>query len=95
MTKHAIQRAKERYKLDLTFEDLGNIIALIQEGHAKYSHRCGKLWIYRLRYKHILVVPALSEDRKIIVTFYPIEGKAPKFVDEGGLWKQKRLKRKL
>jgi hypothetical protein len=95
MTRHAIERAKERYKLDLTYEDLGNIIALIQEGHAKFSHKNGALWIYRLRYKHILVVPVLSENKLRIITFNPIEGKAPKFVDKDGLWKQKRLKGKL
>lgn len=92
MTKHAIQRAKERYGLELTFEELGNIIALIQEGYAKFSHRNGKSWVYRLRYKHKLIVPVLSEKKNVIITFYPIEGKAPKFTDKDGLWKQKRLK---
>jgi hypothetical protein len=92
MTRHAIKRAKERYNLDLTIEDLGNIIAIIQEGLAKFSHRNGEFWIYRLRYKHKLVVPLLSENKDKIITFYPIEGKAPKYTDKDGIMKQKRLR---
>lgn len=92
MTKHAIERAKERYKIDLTEDDLKNIVSLVEEGYAKYSHRAGSVWIYRIRYKHKLLVPALSKDKKTIITFIPREGKAPKFIDKDGIWKQKRMK---
>lgn len=35
MSNHAIKRAKERYSLDLTKDDLKNILSLIEDGKAK------------------------------------------------------------
>lgn len=94
MTVHAIQRAKERYKLDLTFEDLAIILDLIANGDAKFSHKNRNATVYRLRYKHKLIVPVVSDDFNIL-TFNPIDGKPQRFVDKDGLFKKKRLKKAI
>lgn len=62
MTKHAIQRAKERFNLDLTSDDVQRIITLAmkrgiklrvkEHGTGKTHTTKGKLGYYRIYYKH-------------------------------------------
>lgn len=95
MTIHAIERAKEWYKLDLTFDDLREILSIILEGDAKFSHSQGDCSVYRLRYKHKLLIPVVARD-SVIVTFLPVKEKRKRgFIDIDGIMKIKRKKRAL
>ncbi len=92
MTLHALQRAKERYELDLTFDDLREILNKILEGQAKLRHcACNSICIYKLRYKHKLICPVVADGERI-VTFYPAEGSKPKSFDKDAHYRKLRLK---
>lgn len=91
MTWHSIQRAKERYKLDLTFEDLREILNRILEGESKLRFRYKDCTVYSLRYKKKLLIPVVSDQLKI-VTFYEQDGKKETFRNIDGEFRVKRLK---
>jgi len=89
MTLHAIKRAKERYKLELDFDDLSFILNEILEGRAKeikYDNLCGYEdkynKNYRLRYKGKLIEPVVrfDKDPPIIVTFWPTGKRAARYL---------------
>lgn len=93
MTKHAILRAKERYNLDLTFDDLRKILDNILEGNARFKIcKHSECKTYRVRYKGILLEPVVSENYKI-VTFNPITQKK-RTDSRDWMYKQKRLRMK-
>lgn len=91
MTLHALKRAKERYKLDLTFDDLREILDRILEGEAKKRFRYKDCTVYSLRYKKKLIIPVVSDHFKI-VTFYEQNGKKETFRNIDGEFRIKRLK---
>lgn len=92
MTLHALERAKERYKLDLTFDDLQEIINRILEGKAKIWHGShDNICVYRLRYKSKLICPVVVDGERI-VTFYPSEKSKPKYTDKDAHYRKLRLK---
>lgn len=108
MTTHPIQRARERYGLELTTLDLKEIVELILAGKAKKIDYSKNVFgfphdanCYRLRYKGKMIEPAIKEGTGgviKIVTFYPC-GKGHSFKkyletkhDKDYLEKQKRLK---
>jgi hypothetical protein len=80
MGNHAIKRAKERYNLELTFDDLKNILNLIENGKAKKIERKNMFEYqdeenahYRLRYNGTLIEPVVNgvNSNPAIITFYP------------------------
>lgn len=70
--KHAIQRAKERYNLDLSYTDIYALIKQIQEGSAKYLGQSypGSYWLVHFRGKPLKVVYHGIDKR--ISTFLPL-----------------------
>ena len=77
MTVHAIKRAKERYGVELTFEDLKTILNEILEGNAKQLARPKNIFgleskgdVYNIRYKGVLMQPIVYEN--LIITFRPV-----------------------
>ena len=85
MTLHAIQRAKERYGLDLTMEDIDFILSEILSGKAKNVTKPNMFGYfnqdtahYRLRYKGVLIEPVVKYRNSIpiIATFCPTGKKA-------------------
>ncbi|MFA5659599.1 MAG: hypothetical protein WC900_10000 [Oscillospiraceae bacterium] len=91
MTLHALKRAKERYRMALTFADLEKIINLIYDGEAKFLYDSGNCYVYSLRYNKKLIIPVISP-KGTVVTFYPSSRKKEKYVNKDYEYKQKRLK---
>ena len=81
MTIHALRRAKERYKMDLTITDLDTIISLIKMGFGKevtypknvYGFKDNNKRYFHLRYNSKLIEPVIADLDKnpVIVTFMP------------------------
>lgn len=67
---HAIQRAKERFNIDLTEQDIIDFSEKIRNGEFKCVGRVSgrrTLWLIQLNYRN--VVALYNNDRKTIVTF--------------------------
>ena len=67
MTNHAIERAKERYKLDLTFEDIDEIVKIASSGNVKEIKRLDHIGrknesqkTFRFRYNGKLIEPVIK-----------------------------------
>ena len=73
-TRHAKIRADERYCLDLTRQDLQNIVGMIQNKKAIASHRISNSKSVKLvRYQDKNLVVLYSNRHKEIITFLPID----------------------
>ena len=74
MGKHAINRARQRYNLDLNYKDEENILDLIKNGNmiplGVSDRDCSMLFAYVI-YKHI-PLKVLYKGKKII-TIYPFD----------------------
>lgn len=102
---HCLDRAKQRYNLELTEFDLIFIILLCKQGLAKEMAKPRNMYgvktqgdLYHLRYAGKLIAPVILND--IIVTFMNT-GKRNSFkkwvqekISDDFKYKQKRLKRK-
>ena len=103
---HAIERAKERYNLDLNELDLAMIVILARFGLGKEIFYPSKIQhearLFNMRYGGKLVQPVilnLHDKNAIIVTFKPTGKKVSykkylrKKFDKDYLAKQKRIKK--
>ena len=77
ITAHAIRRAKERYGIELTFDDLRYILNEILEGNTKELKKPRNVYgvetkgdAYHIRYKGVLLEPVVYQN--IIITFRPV-----------------------
>ncbi len=78
MTVHALRRAKERYNLELEFEDLHKIMAIIKAGNAKFLYKATyDKFFFALTYQNIpikvLYQNNFMQRRQRIITFYPLD----------------------
>ena len=73
-THHARDRAFERYGVDLTDAEMGEIFHACATGKALCgrSNSVGHIFMYRVR-GNVLVIPALSLDKTFIATFMPLD----------------------
>jgi hypothetical protein len=70
---HAIQRAKERYGLELTVADLRNICHIVQNNQAKLDKiNANKTTTWFLNYNKTHVRVVISPDFYAVVTFIPL-----------------------
>ena len=77
MTNHAIEKAQERYKIALTFDDLHIILDQVKNGEAREIKKPNNILglqghgkLYNLRYKGVLMQPVVADGK--IVTFNPV-----------------------
>lgn len=75
-SRHAISRAKERYGLDLSIEDLGKIKYMICSNQSviKLINNVGECrQVHSLKYQGKKIFPVYDERSGLIVTFYSEE----------------------
>ena len=70
--KHFLQRAKERYNLDLTLDDLQEIAETIKSGRARLTQFDSVSARYKVRFKSKLIVVVLSREHSHFITALPI-----------------------
>ena len=70
-TPHARDRAKEHYGLDLTVEDMSAIIKDCVKGRAFLGLSCPEGHTYIALFNGKRIIPHLSPDKAMIVTFMP------------------------
>jgi len=73
LINHCITRAKERYNLKLSPEDIGIIISLIQKNKAicltfNFKKR-NRRNIFKLNYNNTIIYPVYNENNQVIHTF--------------------------
>ena len=77
-THHARDRARERYGVDLSDDDIIEIWTLCTTGKAMLARVSESARIYCLRFRDMVIVPLLTPDEARIVTFLP-----PEFFNKG------------
>lgn len=86
MAMHAIDRAKERYGLDLEVRDLRNIAERIRadKGVLIASHDDGSsVWLIKV--SGVLVRLVMCKDLKLVLTFLPANSKVSRTrISQGG-----------
>lgn len=71
---HALQRAKERYSINLSIDDYLDLVRQIQAGHAKFVERqSNRITLFEIRIRNFTVVVVYDKKRHVIVTFLPPE----------------------
>lgn len=109
MTIHALERAKHWYNLDLTFDDLREILSTVLEGDCKEIFYPKNMFgippnsrVFHLRYQKKLVEPVIVEfdTNPRIVTFMATGKKALSFkrfcdtkIDKDFTQRKKRLRK--
>lgn len=74
LTIHAIKRARERYDLDLTQENLAELVYLIQSELGFFVERQSKrVSVWKIPYMDRILKVAYDKERKAIITFLPQE----------------------
>lgn len=72
---HAIQRAAERYSLDLTVSDLDDIAACIQQNHGKLiGYMQGGRTAWKLKWRNCWIKFVLDKTLYDVITFLPYSG---------------------
>lgn len=69
--EHFLQRAKERYDLDLTLQDLYDIACKIKLGKAKLTRANSRGFTYRVRFKSQLLTVVLNRSHSSFITALP------------------------
>jgi hypothetical protein len=71
---HALQRAKERYSINLSIDDYLDLVRQIQNGEAKFVERqSNRVTLFEIQIKNFAVVVVYDKKRHVIVTFLPPE----------------------
>jgi len=73
--RHAVERARERYGVDLTGKDLQRIAAMVVGGEAMLQAKLddgGTIWL--LTYMDVLLRVVIAPDMDTVVTFLPMNG---------------------
>lgn len=70
--KHFLERAKERYDLDLTLEDLKEIAEAIKLGNAKLIRADSRGFAYKVRHKSTLLAVVTNRSHSALVTALPL-----------------------
>ena len=73
-TRHALQRAQERYEVNFTPGDLKHIRTLIQKGYSRYLKKCtNRVTEHMVVYQDRDFRVAYDKSRNQICSFLPLE----------------------
>lgn len=75
MTAHAIERAKERFDLDLTPDVTNRFIAEIEAQRAIKMSRAGNRAVWAVRINGMIYLVVYEKSTKSLITFLPPAGK--------------------
>lgn len=81
--KHFIERAKERYNLDLTLQDLQYLAEEIKSGRAKLIKADSRGFQYKVRFKSTLLIVVLNRSQSAFITTIPMKKNKEKVKFEG------------